>query len=387
MNRVILHIDMDAFFASIEQLDNPRFKGKPVIVGGSKRGVVSTASYEAREFGVHSAIPIFEAKRLCPNGIYLPVRMSRYRELSDKIMSILDEFSPLVEQVSIDEAFIDISGTEKLHGIPEEVAFKIKTRIKEDTSLTCSIGIAPNKFLAKIASDIDKPDGLTIITGDKVQKFLSTLSVGKLPGVGDKTLKELKKLGIRFASDILKYPKEAFKKRFGKFGQRLIELAKGIDESKVTPYTQAKSISSEDTLPEDTNNLEVLKRWLMSQAEVVGRRLRKANLKGRTITLKLKYSDFRSVTRSRTINMPSNATKTIFDTASTLLENCGLPAKVRLVGVGVSNFEEPAIQYQLFDSGDIAEKKLQKVDQAIDQVTDKFGIGIIKRGTTADIKD
>lgn len=387
MNRVILHIDMDAFFASIEQLDNPRFKGKPVIVGGSKRGVVSTASYEAREFGVRSAIPIFEAKRLCPNGIYLPVRMSRYRELSDKIMSILDEFSPLVEQVSIDEAFIDISGTEKLHGIPEEVAFKIKTRIKEDTSLTCSIGIAPNKFLAKIASDIDKPDGLTIITGDKVQKFLSTLSVGKLPGVGDKTLKELKKLGIRFASDILKYPKEAFKKRFGKFGQRLIELAKGIDESKVTPYTQAKSISSEDTLPEDTNNLEVLKRWLMSQAEVVGRRLRKANLKGRTITLKLKYSDFRSVTRSRTINMPSNATKTIFDTASTLLENCGLPAKVRLVGVGVSNFEEPAIQYQLFDSGDIAEKKLQKVDQAIDQVTDKFGIGIIKRGTTADIKD
>lgn len=387
MNRVILHIDMDAFFASIEQLDNPRLKGKPVIVGGSKRGVVSTASYEAREFGVRSAIPIFEAKRLCPNGIYLPVRMSRYRELSDKIMSILDEFSPLVEQVSIDEAFIDISGTEKLHGIPEEVAFKIKTRIKEDTSLTCSIGIAPNKFLAKIASDIDKPDGLTIITGDKVQKFLSTLSVGKLPGVGDKTLKELKKLGIRFASDILKYPEEAFKKRFGKFGQRLIELAKGIDESKVTPYTQAKSISSEDTLPEDTNNLEVLKRWLMSQAEVVGRRLRKANLKGRTITLKLKYSDFRSVTRSRTINMPSNATKTIFDTASTLLENCGLPAKVRLVGVGVSNFEEPAIQYQLFDSGDIAEKKLQKVDQAIDQVTDKFGIGIIKRGTTADIKD
>lgn len=378
---------MDAFFASIEQLDNSRLKGKPVIVGGSTRGVVSTASYEARTFGVRSAMPIFEAKRLCPDGIYLPVRMSRYREVSDKVMSVVEEFSPLVERISIDEAFLDISGTEKLHGTPEDVGFKIKRRIKEDTSLTCSIGIAPNKFLAKIASDINKPDGLTIITEHKVQKFLSNLPVGKLPGVGDKTLKELKKLGIRFASDILKYPEEAFKKRFGKFGQRLIELAEGIDESPVSPYTEAKSISSEDTLPEDTNNVEVLKRWLMSQAEVVGRRLRKANLKGRTITLKLKYSDFRSVSRSRTLNMPSNATKTIFDTASALLENYGRPAKVRLIGVGVSNFEEPTIQYQLFDNRDIAEKKFQKVDQAIDQLTDKFGISIIKRGTTVDIKD
>jgi len=378
---------MDAFFASIEQLDNSRLKGKPVIVGGSTRGVVSTASYEARTFGVRSAMPIFEAKRLCPDGIYLPVRMSRYREVSDKVMSVVEEFSPLVERISIDEAFLDISGTEKLHGTPEDVGFKIKRRIKEDTSLTCSIGIAPNKFLAKIASDINKPDGLTIITEHKVQKFLSNLPVGKLPGVGDKTLKELKKLGIRFASDILKYPEEAFKKRFGKFGQRLIELAEGIDESPVSPYTEAKSISSEDTLPEDTNNVEVLKRWLMSQAEVVGRRLRKANLKGRTITLKLKYSDFRSVSRSRTLNMPSNATKTIFDTASALLENYGRPAKVRLIGVGVSNFEEPTIQYQLFDNRDIAEKKFQKVDQAIDQLTDKFGISIIKRGTTIDIKD
>ena len=378
---------MDAFFASIEQLDNSRLKGKSVIVGGSTRGVVSTASYEARAFGVRSAMPIFEAKRLCPNGIYLPVRMSRYREVSDKVMSVVEEFSPLVERVSIDEAFLEISGTEKLHGTPEDVGFKIKRRIKEDTSLTCSIGIAPNKFLAKIASDINKPDGLTIITEHKVQKFLSNLPVGKLPGVGDKTLKELKKLGIRFASDILKYPEEAFKKRFGKFGQRLIELAEGIDESPVSPYTEAKSISSEDTLPEDTNNVEVLKRWLMSQAEVVGRRLRKANLKGRTITLKLKYSDFRSVSRSRTLNMPSNATKTIFDTASALLENYGRPAKVRLIGVGVSNFEEPTIQYQLFDNRDIAEKKFQKVDQAIDQLTDKFGISIIKRGTAVDIKD
>lgn len=378
---------MDAFFASIEQLDNSRLKGKPVIVGGSTRGVVSTASYEARTFGVRSAMPIFEAKRLCPDGIYLPVRMSRYREVSDKVMSVVEEFSPLVERISIDEAFLDISGTEKLHGTPEDVGFKIKRRIKEDTSLTCSIGIAPNKFLAKIASDINKPDGLTIITEHKVQKFLSNLPVGKLPGVGDKTLKELKKLGIRFASDILKYPEEAFKKRFGKFGQRLIELAEGIDESPVSPYTEAKSISSEDTLPEDTNNVEVLKRWLMSQAEVVGRRLRKANLKGRTITLKLKYSDFKLVSRSRTLNMPSNATKTIFDTASALLENYGRPAKVRLIGVGVSNFEEPTIQYQLFDNRDIAEKKFQKVDQAIDQLTDKFGISIIKRGTTVDIED
>lgn len=384
---MILHIDMDAFFASIEQLDNPTLKGKPVIVGGAKRGVVSTASYEARVFGVHSAMPIFEAKRLCPDGVYLPVRMPRYREVSDKIISILEEFSPLLEQVSIDEAFLDISGTQKLHGTPEEVAFKIKRKIKEDTSLTCSIGIAPNKFLAKIASDANKPDGLTIVTEDRIQKFLRSLPVGRLPGVGDKGVRQLTKLGIRFASDILKYPEEAFKKRFGKFGHRLIELAKGIDESPVSPYAQAKSVSSEDTLPEDTNSLEVLKRWLMSQAEVVGRRLRKANLKGRTITLKLKYSNFKSVTRRCTLSQPTNSTKTIFDTTSALLENHRLPAKLRLIGVRISNFEEQQIQYRLFDSSNLAEERLQKLDETIDQITDKFGMGSIKRSTSVDVND
>ena len=197
MNRVILHIDMDAFYASVEQLDNPALKGAPVIVGGtSNRGVVSAASYEARKFGIHSAMPIFQAKQKCPDGVYLPVRMNRYQEVSRQVMEILKGFSPLIEQVSIDEAYMDISGVDKLLGLQRDIGLEVKGRIRETTSLACSIGIAPNKFLAKVASDMDKPDGLTIVPPEKVLQFIEKLSIEKVPGVGKKTVRTLNKMGV-----------------------------------------------------------------------------------------------------------------------------------------------------------------------------------------------
>ncbi|MDP2993464.1 MAG: DNA polymerase IV, partial [Deltaproteobacteria bacterium] len=312
MSRTILHMDMDAFFAAVEQVDNPALKGKPVIVGGAKRGVVSTASYEARKYGVRSAMPIFEAKRRCPQGIFLPVRMDRYQEVSQKMMAILEAVSPLVEQVSIDEAFVDLTGTERLHGDCIQTSRKIKERIWAETALTCSIGIAPNKFLAKIASDLQKPDGLTIVPEEEVQSFLKDLPVGKLPGVGPKSEESLRSLGIYAVSDILRFPPELLERKFGKYGLRLVELAQGIDDSPVIPCGPAKSMGSEDTLPEDTTDINILKKQLLSQAEEIGERLRGHGLKGRTVTLKLKHSDFTLVTRSHSLKEATCATKIIY---------------------------------------------------------------------------
>lgn len=373
-----MHIDMDAFFASIEQVDNPSLKGKPVIVGEGKRGVVSTASYEARAFGVKSAMPIFQAKKLCPLGICLPVRMSRYQEISAKIMSILDEFSPVIEQISIDEAYLDTSGLEKILGTAVEIARKIKERIRSETSLTCSIGIAPNKFLAKIASDSEKPDGLTIINENQIMKFLRDLPVRKIPGIGPVTEENLAKFGILKVSDILKFPEDFFRQEFGKFGDTLIDLAKGVDESPVVSQSVIKSISSEMTFEEDTKDRELLRKWLIPQCEEVGRRLREENLKGKTITLKLKLSNFRTVTRSHTLISPTNATNIIIKNATHLLQKYNLTSKIRLIGVGVSNFQKGFEQLNLFEKSE--DEKFQKIDEVIDKITDRYGTDIIKRG-------
>jgi DNA polymerase-4 len=369
---------MDAFFAAVEQADNPALKGKPVIVGGAKRGVVSTASYEARKYGVRSAMPIFEAKRRCPQGIFLPVRMERYQEVSQKVMAVLEAVSPLVEQVSIDEAFVDLTGTERLHGDCIRVARKIKERIWAETSLTCSIGIAPNKFLAKIASDLQKPDGLTIVP-EEVQSFLKDLPVGKLPGVGPKSEEALRNLGIYAVSDILRFPPGLLERKFGKYGLRLVELAQGIDDSPVIPCRPAKSMGSEDTLPEDTTAINTLKKQLLSQAEEVGERLRRDGLKGRTITLKLKRSDFTLVTRSHSLKEATCATKIIYDTAVMLLERYNLKTPVRLIGLAVSNFGGGQ-QYSLLPGVEKETEKLERVDHAIDRIREKLGREIIKRG-------
>jgi DNA polymerase-4 len=381
MERTILHLDMDAFYAAIEQLKDPHLKGKPVIVGGGARGVVSTASYEARVFGVHSAMPIFQARRLCPEGIFLPVQMSLYREVSARIMAFLRGISPVMEQVSIDEAFLDLTGTDRLLGAPIVLAKRVKEWIHRETGLTCSIGIAPNKFLAKIASDWEKPNGLTEIKADRVEGFLKNLPVEKLPGVGQRALQTLQNLGIVRAGDIMRLPEPFLTKKFGKFGSRLFHLSRGIDPSEVVVQGKPKSISSEHTLGEDTGDLDVLKTHAISQAETVGRRLRKDGLKGRTITLKLKYSDFRLITRSHTMERPTDSTKVIAATALRLLEREKRLMTVRLIGVGVSHFEKAVRQLPLFGGLTQQNERQTRLDKAMDLVSERFGEDVLKRGT------
>ena len=386
-NRVIAHIDMDAFYASVEVLDNPGLQGKPVIVGGDlNRGVVSAASYEARRFGVHSAMPIFKAKQKCPHGIFLPVRMARYQEVSRAVMGILGAFSPLVEQVSVDEAYIDLTGTEPLFGDAERVALEIKQKIREKTSLTCSIGISTCKFLAKIASDMKKPDGLAMIPPETIQDFLSTLSIRKVPGIGQKTEAQLLSMGIQYLGDVKRYPPKRFYKTFGKFGIRLVELANGIDTSLVTPHSPPKSISSEDTLPEDTDDIEILKKYLMQQAEIVARSLRKKGFKGKTLTLKIKHADFKQITRSVTLERHTQLSEVIYKGVTKLLEVYTLFSKVRLIGVGVSNLVLAGTpeQLELFKKFGSSAEKWKRVEKTLDQIVDRFGDEAIKRGTLLD---
>lgn len=371
---------MDAFFAAIEVLDKPYLQGKPVIVGGSSmRAVVSTASYEARRFGVHSAMPMFKAKEKCPEGIFLPVNMKRYKEVSGKIMDILKDFAPLVEKVSIDEAYLDITGTEVLLGSPEEIARHIKHRVGKETGLTCSIGIAPNKFLAKVASDMHKPDGLTIILPTEVDKFLYRLPVEKIPGVGRRTVEGLRNYGVKKVGDLKGFSKERLLKDFGKFGLRLYEIANGEDNSPVVPFREVKSVSSEETLPSDTGDLSTLRNLLKSHADKVARRLRKEGLRGRTITLKIKFSDFAAITRRHTIDDPTDSSKGISDSAIRLLISYPLKKKVRLIGVAVSNFEVSEKGFQLSLLPGKRERE-QSLDKAVDEIRNKFGGEIIKKG-------
>jgi len=373
---------MDAFFAAIEAMDDPSLKGKPVIVGGStNRGVASTASYEAREFGVHSAMPLFKAREKCPQGIFLPVRMERYKEVSEKIMDILKDFTPLVEQVSIDEAYLDITGTEDLLGSPIEVAGHIKERINKKTGLTCSIGIAPNRFLAKVASDMDKPDGFTMVSESDIGTFLSGLPVEKIPGVGKRTLEKLRHYEIKTVGDLKRFGKERLLKDFGKFGIRLYDLARGVDNSLIVPDRETKSISSEETLPSDTRDLGILIRKVRSHSENVAWRLRKEGLKGRTVRLKIKFDDFSEISKSCTVDCYTQSRKIITDSVIILLKNLHIKRKVRLLGVAISNLIDikKDAQMKLFEK-DLAGEKERKADEAVDEIRQKFGKRMIKRG-------
>ncbi|MEE9537349.1 MAG: DNA polymerase IV [Desulfobacterales bacterium] len=381
---MILHIDMDAFYASVEQLDNPRLKGKCVIVGGtSNRGVVSAASYEARQFGVRSAMPIYQAKQKCPHGIFVPPRMSRYKEVSKKVMALLRDFSPLVEPVSIDEAYLDITGCQRLFGEPQETAWEIKRQIKETVHLTCSIGVAPNKFLAKIASDLEKPDGLTLILPDMVSEFIDSLPIKKVPGVGKKMHRQLELLSIRTLGDVQRLPEKTLVKHLGKFGKRLRTLSSGTDHSPVTPHAPHKSISSERTLAADTRDTKLLKRYLLKQSEEVAKQLRKAGVRAKTITLKIKDADFKQVTRRTTIDIPTQSSKTIYRHAERLVDNFKITKKIRLIGVGTSGFSSVAssVQIGLFDRDDKIEDEWEKVDKTLDSISKKFGKDVVGRAT------
>ncbi|MGD9506158.1 MAG: DNA polymerase IV [Syntrophobacteraceae bacterium] len=377
--RHILHVDMDAFYASVEQLDDPDLRGKPVIVGVGARGVVSAASYEARRFGVRSAMPIFQAKKLCPRGIFVPVRMERYKEASRVVMDVLREFSPVVEQVSIDEAFVELIVAGPPPEEPAATAMAIRRRIREATCLTCSIGAAPNKFLAKIASDVNKPDGLAVILEEDKAEFLWRLPVGKIPGVGKKAVRSLQELGVATAGDVLRMPPAFWSKRFGKFGAVLYDRARGIDDSPVEPYSEPKSFSAEDTFAKDTEDAAEIERWLLIQAESVGRDLRRRGWMGRTVTVKVKLSDFTQHTRSKTLADPTDCTHTIFREAVKLFREMGPMGKSRLVGVGVSNLSKgEARQLKLFS--DPAQSAQEKLDRAMDDIRARFGPGALRRG-------
>jgi len=386
---MILHIDMDAFYASVEQLDNPGLKGKCVIVGGpSKRSVVSAASYEARKYGVRSAMPVFMAKQKCPEGVFVPPRIQRYKEVSKKIMKLLCDFSPLVEPVSIDEAYMDITGGERLLGSPEQVGIHIKEKIRKKVKLTCSVGIAPNKFLAKIASDMEKPDGLFIIMPDEAHEFIKSLAINKVPGIGKKTGSLLENLGITTLGDVKKYREKILLSRLGKSGKRLIELSACIDNSPVTPFSQRKSVSTEHTLTEDTRDQTILKKFLLKHSEDVGRELRRLEVKAKTITLKLKQEDFKQITRSTTIDNPTQSSETIYSTACRLLLKYRLKTKIRLIGVGASGFVPSAMPFQmeLFEQKEKKGNNWEKVERAIDAIIEKFGEDAVRRAALTENK-
>ena len=375
---LILHVDMDAFFASVEQLDHPELRGRAVIVGGSERGVVSACSYEARKFGVHSAMPIVQARRLCPGGMFVPVRMARYAQISRQVMAVLERFSPLVEQASVDEAYLDGSGLERIFGPPEQLGMAVKQAVAAETGLTCSVGMAPVKFLAKIASDQNKPDGLFLLAPEDVPAFLATLPVSKIPGVGRQALEKLALLGVRRAGDVAGYSEGFWRERFGKWGEVLYARARGIDPRPVDPDSEAKSEGAENTFAQDHDDREELKRWLLDQAERVGRRLRRDGHAGRTVTLKIKFSDFKAITRGKTLREPTASTRMIFQTASELLDAEPLPKKVRLVGLSVSNFSRAQQQLSLFPQN---EADLDKtLDSTLDAIREKFGPESLVRG-------
>ncbi len=371
---------MDAFFASVEQLDQPELRGKPVVVGGtSDRSVVAAASYEVRKFGVRSAMSIVKARKLCPDLVIVSGRMKRYKEISRRVMAVLGEFSPLVEQASVDEAYLDGTGLERLFGPVEELGRRIKERVREETGLNCSVGAAPVRFLAKIASDLDKPDGLSIIRPEEIAPFLSTLPVGKVPGVGKKLVETLTRMRVRTCGDLLKRDRAYWEEKLGKYGGVLHDRARGVDPNQVEPVGAAKSCSAENTFEADTSDREELTRWLLAQSERVGADLRAHGYKGRTVTLKVKYADFSQITRSRSLHSRTDNTTLIFETARELLAELELRRAVRLIGVGVSNFEARARQVTLFEEAPRLEEATSELDRAVDRVRERFGSGAVTR--------
>ena len=377
-------MDMDAFFASIEQLDDPSLRGKAVIVGGEHRGVVSTCSYEARKFGVHSAMPIAEARRRCPHGVYIRPRMRRYAEMSALVREAISRFSPLVEMASVDEAYLDATGLERLFGPVESLGRQLKEAVREATGgLTCSVGIAPVKFLAKIASEQRKPDGLFMLRPEDVPAFLAVLPVRAVPGVGRHFAADLAQLGVKTCGEVSRYSEEFWKRKFGKAGAALWQRAQGIDPREVVPWTPPKSESAEVTLDEDTRDRDVLRTWLMRHAERVGASLRRHGLAGRTVTVKIKYADFRQITRQTTLAHRISSTETIYDTACAILDGVELADRVRLIGVGVSGFEEGGpSQLSLMPEPkpQSEEKRRGRLDRAVDALRERYGRDAVVRG-------
>ncbi|MDD5510360.1 MAG: DNA polymerase IV [Dehalococcoidales bacterium] len=386
--RTIIHIDLDAFFVSVERVLNPELNGKPVVVGGSpdRRGVVATASYEARKFGLHSAMPLVTAARLCPHAIFIEGNFARYRDFSRRFMTILNDFSPFIEPGGLDEAYLDVTGFESLHGSIMEMAIAMKQRIRAELGLPASIGIASCKIVAKVASDFSKPDGLVEVPSGGERDFLAPLAVDKLPGVGKQTVKVLNGLGVRTIGDLARMPSHALRVRFGVAGETMHRHANGIDDSQVMPPGEAKSISRETTFGEDTCDRAFLEATLWTQSEKVGADLRKQGRDAKCVTLKLRYGDFTTITRSHTLPQSLCADKEIFDIGIILLHKALAVEKqgVRLIGIGVSHLAEPSRQTALFTPSG---RKLEELNKAIDRIRNRYGFGAIQTGRAVMLKD
>ncbi len=370
--RTIIHVDMDAFYASVEQRDRPELRGRPVIVGADPRGrgVVSAASYEARRFGVHSALPIGRAARLCPDGVFLPVDMDKYVKVSRRIMEILAEFTPLLELLSIDEAFLDVTGTRGLFGDGVEQGRRIKSRIRDVLGLTASVGVASNKFIAKVASDLEKPDGLVVVAAGDETAFLAPLPVSRLWGVGRVAAADLESMGIRTIGQLAAMPTSYLEARFGRSATALQDLAHGRDDRSVEPFSAPKSMGAEETFGRDHRDLARLRATLRGQAERVARELRAEGWAGRTVTLKLRFADFSTITRSRTDD-PTHDGLRIYEAVTALLARVTLRQPVRLIGLSVSGLVKGTEGQLPLLGPDTARR--ERLAKALDRLVDRFG--------------
>lgn len=388
-HRTILHVDLDAFFASVEQRDRPELRGKPVIVGGEPggRGVVSAASYEARAFGVHSAMSLTEAGRRCPDGVFLPVDGRRYQQASRDVMTILRRFTPQMEPISIDEAFLDVTGSAALFGDGPTIAARIKAAVREDVGLTVSVGVATNKLVAKVASDLRKPDGLVVVPAGEEAAFLAPLPIGRLWGVGAKTAAVLADYRVRTIGDLAALPAEVVESRFGKHGSSLAERARGIDADPVHDGEAAKSVGHEHTFDVDTTDREIIERTLLAMADGVGGRLRSAGIRAGTIAIRMRDSSFETLSRQKTLPEPTDMTERIFEVALQLArpEVAAIRVrggKVRLLGVTASNLGERE-QLSLFDSDD---PRRRRAIEAADAVRRRYGDEAMTRARLLDAK-
>lgn len=376
--RTILHVDLDAFFAAVEQRDRPELRGRPVVVGGGgpdDRGVVSAASYEARVFGIHSAMPLRQAGRLCPHAVFLPVDGAKYQSVSRQVMAILRRFTPLVEPISIDEAFLDVTGSRALFGDGATIARAIKDAVRTDLELTASVGVATTKLVAKIASDLRKPDGLVVVPPGDEAGFLAPLSISRLWGVGEKSAAVLREDGVRTIGDLAALPSDLLVRRFGKHGASLGERALGIDVDPVGDRDAAKSIGHEHTFDVDTSDREVIERTILAMAEGVAERLRDSGVKAATVTVKIRDSSFRTITRQRTLPESTDLTEPIFRTALELARPEVRGLRIRLLGVSASGFGERD-QLALFQTEDPRRRRLV---EAADAVRHRFGERAITR--------
>jgi DNA polymerase-4 len=375
-HRVIAHLDFDAFFAAVEENLDPSLRGKPVIVGGGERGVVSTANYIARRYGVHSAMPLRTARRLCPHGVYVMGHHKLYAEYSRRLMAILDHYSPLVEQMSLDEAYVDLTGTEQLFGPPVRTARLIQKRVAEKLSI--SVGLATNKLIAKVASDYQKPAGFTVVPPGREAEFLAPLPVERLPGVGPALLAQLHDRGVVTVADLARVPAHLLRLSFGEWGELLAHRARGEDPRRVTPHEEVKSISREHTFDEDVGDISVLESTLVALTEDVCRRLRRKRLEARTVTVKIRYSDFVTHTCSHTLSRPLDVDEAFFEEVLDLFRQ-GRRRRyhLRLLGVGLSNLVPRAWQDDLFDQ---ELPLLRELDLKLDAIREKYGKDAIRRG-------